>query len=321
MLKRPEWEVLDSSKLSDFSTCPRKFFFAHILGWSPDRPNQDAWFGEAWHSAREHMLLNGYEDVAGAYDKFLHKYRQRFDEDTDELYPAKNPAGALNALINFANYYRDDLEKNEVLFTEISGSVPINEDRVIYFRMDSIVRRKEDGRIFSWDHKTTKSFGRTWADQFALSWQSGTYTHCLYCMYEPDQVLGVEFCGTQFEYLTRSSSKRPAGHYASFQRVPAWKTKDQMQVWLWNISDLINHIEYELDRLQYCDEDDPVLYAFPMNPESCTKYWGCPYHDYCLSWPNPLQRCYEPPIGFIEKFWDPREIETTHKKELKWPTT
>lgn len=60
------------------------------------------------------------------------------------------------------------------------------------------------------------------------------------------------------------------------------------------------------------------MMAFPMNDTSCTDFFGCPYHDYCMSWQNPLQRCGEPPLGFREEFWDPSAMETTHKKDLEW---
>ena len=317
--EHPTWYVNDPSKLAVMSTCWRKDFYESILGWRSEIPSQDAHFGQAWHVAREYMLLNGYEAADEAYWKFLEEYRKEFDEETDELYGAKCPQGALNALVNFSLNYPRDLYDNDLLYTEVSGSVPVDHERVIYFRMDSVLRRKSDGKIFSWDHKTTKKFSRSWEDQFALSWQSGAYTHCLYCMFPVEDVMGIEFCGTQFEYLSRGSKLRNAGYHSAFRRVPAWKRKDQMQVWLWNCLDMLDRRKFELDRLMnHCKEGDKVLMAFPMNPESCTKYWGCPWHDYCLSWENPLQHCWEPPLGFKQEFWDPTTMETTNKMQLEW---
>ena len=56
--------------------------------------------------------------------------------------------------------------------------------------------------------------------------------------------------------------------------------------------------------------------AFPMNPTSCTNYFGCAFHDFCMAWPNPLRRCGEPPIGFVEQHWDPTQEEVKHKFEI-----
>jgi hypothetical protein len=318
--EQPTWQIIDSSKLDTYLDCPRKYFFEHMLGWRVDRPAHDLWFGESWHRAREYQLLNGYFELQGAFDAFMDYYRQEFDEETDELYRPKDPMGALNALVKFSEERQNDLVENEVLFTEISGTVPIAADRVIHYRMDSIMRRKEDGKIFSWDHKSAKRFSRQWSEKFHLSVQNGTYTHCLYCLYPIEDVLGVEFCGTAFEYLKKGSKDRPAGYHASFLRVPAFKTPDQMNVWLWTVNHYIDEIESEMGRLGNCKLDDPVLMAFPMNTNSCTKYWGCAFHDYCISWPNPLQRCEEPPLGFRTEFWDPSAMDTRNKMNLEWRT-
>lgn len=320
MLKaNPCWDIIDSSKISDYLTCPRLYFYRHVLGWRKDVPAHDLVFGEAWHKAREHQLLNGYDDIQGAYAKFMNYYRQYFDVETDEIYQPKTPEAAIVGLMQFAEQRSDDLRDNEVLLTETSGTVPIDfNGRKLHYRMDSVIRRKEDDRIFSWDHKSAKSFSRVWSDKFILSVQNGTYTHCMYCMYPQEQVLGVEFCGTSFEYLKRGSKARPQGYHVNFLRVPAWKTPEQMNTWLWNTLETYKDIERDMDHLHHCKEDDLILTAFKLNPESCTKYWGCAYHDYCITWANPLQHADEPPLGFRVEFWDPSAMETTNKKDLDW---
>lgn len=314
----PCWDIKDPSKLSEYYTCPRKYFYSHMLGWRSEVPSQDAYFGESWHKAREYMLLNGYDYIEGAFEAFMRYYREQYPEETDEMFRPKDPKGALLAIAKFAGTYQNDLLENKVHYTEISGTVPVDQKRVLHFRMDSVMEHIETGMIFSWDHKSTKRFSRQWEMQFFLSMQNGTYTHCLYCMYPIERVKGVEFCGTCFEYLSRGSKLRSAGYHASFKRVPAWKRPDQMNVWLWNVNNLLDDIERETDRLMDCSESDKVLMAFPLNPESCTKYFGCIFHDFCMTWENPLQHCFEPPLGFVQEFWDPREMETTNKMQLKW---
>lgn len=316
--EQPTWKIRDSSKLDNYQECPRKYFFEHILGWRSEAPAHDLYFGESWHKAREWQLNHGYEDVSGAYLAFINYYRLKFTPETDELYRPKDPVGVSFALQKFADERLGDLTENELLLTETSGKVPVSEDRYLYYRMDSVLREKEEGKVFSWDHKSAKKFSRQWSEKFFLSTQNGTYTHCLYCMYPIEEVLGVEFCGTCFEYLKRGSKVRPAGYHVNFQRVPAFKNSDQMNVWLWTVNDLLDQIDHDMERLMECKEDDQVMQAFPQRTTSCTNYWGCIFHDYCMSWPNPLQRCYEPPLGFKIEFWNPAEIETTNKMNLEW---
>jgi len=314
------WFVRDASKLDTYMTCARKYFYEYILGWRSEAPAHDLYFGESWHKTREYMLLHGYEDVTGAYNAFINHYREKFPPETDELYIPKTPKAVELAIFAFAvdQERRNDLSLNELLFTEISGSVPIDEKRVLYFRMDSVLRNLETYLIFSWDHKSTKRFSRPWQDNFYLCIQNFVYTHCLYCMYPIEEVKGVEFCGTCFEHLKRASKARAAGYHISFQRVPAWKTTDQMNVSLWDVIQWLDELDRDMDRLSHCSESDKVMECFKRNPTACTKYYGCQWHDFCMSWSNPLQRCFEPPLGFIEEHWDPRKMETTNKMQLEW---
>ena len=318
----PTWDIRDSSKLDDYLSCPRLYFFKHILGWRIDSPQHDLYFGQAWHIAREYMLIHGYDDVQGAYKAFMDYYQVEYPEETSDLYKPKNAEAVLLAIAKIADFYKRDLLDNELLFTEISGSVPVDEKRVLYFRMDSVLRNKEKGYIFSWDHKTTKRFSRQWEERFHLSMQNGTYTHCLYCLYPEEMkaglIKGVEFCGTEFNFLKRGSKLRPAGYNISFQRVSAWKNPRAMNCWLWNTVDLLDDLDRDMERLFQCKENDPVMMTFRQNPNSCTNYWGCPFHDYCLTWGNPLQHCFEPPLGFKQEFWNPMEMETTNEVKLKW---
>lgn len=319
------WKIIDSSKLTEYATCPRKFFYRYILGWTLDAPAHDLYFGTCWHIAREYQLLHGYDKYYEAYEAFETEYRKTFAPETDELYLPKVPAGVLNALKTFAEQRADDLIFNHVVeldgvkMTEISGTVPISEKRKLYYRMDSIMERVEDGMIFSWDHKSTKAKSikyDAWSNQFFLGIQNGTYTHCLFCLFPIERVLGVEFCGTGFDYLKRGSSLRPAGYYAELKRVPAYKNPDQMNTWLWLVHDMLDDIDRDMDRLDHATEDDSVLMAFRLNPESCTKYFGCPYHDYCQAWQNPLRNSHTPPLGFRQEYWDPRDIKSTVHKDI-----
>lgn len=318
LTEHPSWRIIDSSKMDTYQECPRKYFYEYILGWKSEIPAHDLYFGEAWHKAREYQLLNGYHDIAGAYDAFITYYRQYFPQESDEMFTPKDPTAVLAAITKFAEERSSDLEDNTVLHTEISGSVPISEDRVIYYRMDSVLERKLDGMIFSWDHKSAKKFSIPWANKFQLSLQNGTYTHCLYCMYPIEQVLGIEFCGTSFEFLKRGSKDRGAGYHIGFNRVPAYKTSIQMLNWIWQANDIYARIMEDMDSLAEVEEGDKVMYAFPMSTNSCMNYFGCRFHDYCCSWGNPLQYSYEPPLGMIQKFWDPTQVETREKINLDY---
>lgn len=311
----PTWDIVDGSKLKTFATCPRQYFYEYILGWRREAPNNHLIFGEAWHLAMEQLLLNGFEreSVLQAYELFEAKYRETFAPDTDQLYSPKNPNRAFDALVDYVKRYRDLDTKFNTLETEIAGTVVLSENHTIHYRMDSILLDTEVDLIHSMEHKTASNFNQAWGMQWTLAFQVWIYTHVLYCLYPSDRVRGVLINGTAFRKV-KDDSKAMRHDYL---RVPCWKTEDQMQAGYETILYHMENLKTEYLVLAESNLSDPVLRAFPCNPESCTKYFGCTWHDFCVSWPNPLQRCDTPPIGFIEEWWNPADKEAKHVHDIK----
>ena len=292
---------IDSSKLKDFKACPRKFFYSHVLGWRSEMPNIHLVFGSAWHEAMEHLLLNGYSDtsVGEAFDKFLEYYRQYFPPETDGIHKAKTVDNALVVLAKYSAFpdYHRDLEDFKVLFTEIAGSVSVDETHVLYFRMDSILQNNHTLKIRSREHKTGSRTWQ-WEDQWLLDGQVGTYNHVLYCLYPRDQVDGIELNGIFF--LTRKTDPY------DFRRFLIKRTEDQMQVWLDTVRYYLWEIDREYELLDEANESDMTMKCFPLRDTSCQAYGRlCEFHDFCMAWPNPLRKAFDPPIGFRKEYWDP----------------
>ncbi len=306
--KQKTWEINDPSKIKTYMSCPRQYFYEYVLGWRSTSPSNHLVFGDAWHAAQEHLLLNGYtnNEVIIAFDKFLTIYRKDFPEDTDEIYSPKTPMRALASLGAYIDKYKEDHDKYEVLYTEIAGSTSITDDMIIYWRMDSILReRRGDRKYISLDHKTSgKNISRVWRDQWDLDMQMATYTHNLYCLYPFEDVKGMKVSGSFF-LKTK----------LNFERIPVYRSKESMQVWLWNTIYWMDSIKRDFILLEEATESDPVLMTFPMNTENCTKYFGCIYRDFCATWSNPLRNCQEPPLGFKIEHWNPMDKDSTHKME------
>ena len=305
LTKHPTWDIYDSSKIQEFQTCPRKYFFRYILGWDSEYPNNHLIFGSAIHLAMEHLLLNHYSDdsISEAFDLFLNYYRATFNEETDELFNPKIPSKVLPLLVEYCETYKRDFDEFDVLYTEVAGTVPLTDDRVMHLRQDAICKKK-NGQIFSLEHKTLgRTPSRQWTEQWDLKTQIGTYTHVLYCLFPQEDVFGVVI-----NALGILKTKN------SFLRHPIRKTEEMMGVWLWNTLYWLDLIHWNTSLLMNdCSEEDAVLTAFPMNTESCTKYFGCPYKDFCSTWVNPLRHCDEPPIGFKEVWWNPLGEQVRHE--------
>lgn len=306
LVQVPSWDVIDSSKLSAFMDCPRRFFYEYVLGWRSENKNNHLIFGHAWHKAMEHMLLHGYSqpEILRAYELFELDYRQHFGPETDELYEPKSPFNAFRALAAYALQYASDMYEFGTKYTEIGGRIMLSDKYHLHFRMDSVNETK-DKMPMSLEHKTTGSASRQWADQWSLSLQVGTYTHVLKCMFPDAETVLVVVNGTVFQKTK-----------IDFKRVNCYKRDQHMQVWLNNTLSWIEQVRNEYQCLANCTDDDSVMLAFPMNTGSCTKYFGCPYHVYCCAWPNPLQRCEDPPTGIIIEHWNPMDEEVKLKVEV-----
>ena len=306
--RNPTIEIIDSTKLQTAQECMRKYFYEYVLGWRSEMPNNHLYFGTCIHKAMEFLKANDYsiENTVKAFDIFNDAYRELFTPETDGLFAPKVPDRVLPMLSEYINEYKNDKEEFEVLYTEVSGTVPIDLDRVLYFRQDTICRDlKENRGIFSLEHKTAgKTLDDKWCRQWFMKTQTGTYTHVLYCLFPDEDIFGVVING-----LGLLKTK------FSFRRVPIKRDKESMRVWLWNTLYWIDQIYWNYERLEKCKEDDPVMMCFPMNTESCSDYFGCPFLDFCNSWTNPLAHCDEPPIGFKIEFWNPMAEESKHKVE------
>ena len=308
----PSWKVNDATKVNTFLECPRKYFYSYVLGWRPSTPSNHLVFGTSWHIAMEYLLTHDYsvQSVMAAYDEFLKDYRKTFGPETDEMFHPKTPDNALFVLNAYAKKFQADLVDWEPLYTEIAGKISLNDDQVLHFRMDSILKHRYKEKVMSLEHKTGSST-YNWELQWPLSMQNGTYSHVLYCLFPVETVSGVTFRGSIFrkvkkgwEQLAQKANLTVQPPY-EFIEFPARKSIDQMNTWLWHAQLYLDQISFCFEMLAEAKEEDEVLETFPMNPTNCTKWFGCEFMDFCQAWQNPLQRCYEPPLGYIEEHWDP----------------
>jgi hypothetical protein len=301
-------EVIDTTKLKTFCDCPRKFLFEYAIGWRSEYPSNHLVFGEAWHRALAQIYVTNFSttSIMDAYENyFLPYYRNTFPPTTDELFGGKTPENALLALIQYAEKYKSDFLKYKVLFAEVAGSAFVTDTQEIFFRID-LVLEDDENRIFAGEHKTGGKMFYSWPDQWLLDLQPGTYTHALRSYFADKEVRGVLMNGTFFQQLKK-------GPKIEFNRVPVWKTNEQMLYWLTTVNSIISEIEANFNFLETEKPSDNVLRSFRMNPGNCTKYSGCPYRDFCEVWPNPLNKLDSVPNGFAINHWDPREVEARHK--------
>jgi len=278
---RETFWVLDSSKIQKLMSCPRSFFYSHILGWQSTDPNIHLVFGSAWHEAMEYLLKTGptVESAQEAYERFLEVYNKEFNSDpfSSEHY-SKNPANALQALASYATEH--PFNPANTIYTEVSGAAPIGQGRFIHFKVDTIRRHppyhQEAGKYYVLEHKTTSRKTQSWMNKWTYKFQVGTYLHALHAWLEDPSML---------DGLTINGS--------------------QMSEWLFEANYWWDYYEREMHKLANASPSDNVLTAFPRNSESC-GHFGCRLLGMCNTTPNPLRNL-DPPPGYEVSFWDPRD--------------
>jgi hypothetical protein len=300
-----------------------------VFGWRAEEQSVDLVFGSAWHAAMAHLLKHGYsaENLVESFQVFLKVYRVAFPNaaEDEDLRKPKTPDNAWRGLMEYVVRYSDDDFK--VLHTEVAGRVPICDSplRLLYFKIDNVIE-EASGQVSVIERKTAgvgKVITRTWMDQWALSMQIGTYSHVLHMLYDSDKVGGVYIDG--FSPANAPKLKKDGEPVANardieFNRFLIKMSPQRMDAWLFTANVWYEFLEQDFEDLDCAVTGDPVLQAFPMNPVSCSKYWGCPFRDYCVIWQNPLVHCNEPPLGYKVEFWDPRELETEAEEVIHLDT-
>lgn len=293
----PTHDVNDSSKIQAFQDCPRGFFFRYVMGLKKDEPNVHLTFGSAWHEAMEHIMWNGLgkDSLMDAYTKFEEIYMEDFP-DAMAHDRKKNPENALRALATYAKTYRG-YDTFDVLFTEIAGTVPVRQDRVIHTKVDTII--EDNDGIWSLEHKTTGRNSKSFRTKWNIKIQVGTYTHLVHALasaHFPNKTIqGVKINGA----VIRTNDEE-------FLRIPVRKSSNNLQQFLWEVNHWIDQIEWNFKQLAECSREDDVMTCFPKNAESCSKF-GCKYPGMCEAWDNPLKHLNQPPPGYTVEFWDPRK--------------
>ena len=320
----PSCNIVDSTKLNSFMTCPRMYFYEHVLGWNI--PSNHLVFGKAWHEAMEHLLLTSYEkeDLIVAYQKFITEYSKVYAPDEYEDFPPKTPKRAMYALIAYTEHWKYDRSEFELLeldgkpLTEIAGNVVLSDEFSLYFRMDAICKGARG--IFPLEHKTGSS-SYMWAEQWDLAMQVYTYLYVMYCMFDAQYVEGVRLNGTILKKTKDSKTrddKAGIDRHFEFLRPTVYRTPEQIEAWMERTIYHMSMMRYNYDLLAKDTVDAKIMRAFPMVTTSCTKYMGCDYKTFCMSIDNPLKHAiHGTPIGWDKKHWDPTAGEIRDIGTLK----
>lgn len=283
----------DSTSLELLKRCPRLYQYVMIEGWEPHGEGIHLRFGIEYHQALHDyetyltLELNHDEAVCATVHDLLTRIHSWDPDPRTASEEKKSKANLIRTVVWYLDQFKDDPAKTVMLdngkpglevsfrfqldFGPASGvnlpSNPINtaQPYLLCGHLDRIVRFQGD--LFVMDRKTSGSaLSQYYFAQYHPHNQMSLYTLAGKVVLETP-VRGVIIDGAFiFDNWTES---------APFQRGVTYRTQDQINEWLLDLSWYLGQAE------AYATQG-----YWPMNDTSCDKYGGCKFRDICNKSPH-----------------------------------
>lgn len=274
MTTRPPFpEVIDSSLVAAFRSCPRKAFLEYILHWKPRTQSVHLVAGAAFARGLEVTRRSFYEEgdnpetsVAMGLKALIEAYGD-FECPADSAKSCERMAGALEfyfdryplgddsaEIIKIADRYAIEFNFSEPLdITHPETGQPL----IYTGRFDAMV--KYSGLTLGCDEKTTSQLGASWPRQWDLRSQFTAYTW------------GAAKAGIKLDgFLVRGVSILKS----KYDTAEAITYRPQWQLDRWE-----GQILRDLTRMKEAWESGTWDYNLD---HACAEYGGCPFRGVCL---------------------------------------
>ena len=299
LIRPPFPEVVDSTILAAFRSCPRKAFLEFFHHWKGKELSVHLHAGASYARGLEVARRSYYEEgkdpetcVALGVGALLEYYGD-FACPEDSAKSAGRTAGALE--FYFASY---PLETDKAVPLTLA-----NGKRTIEFggveALDSTHPETGDPLQYSWrmdmacaydgmnlgeDDKTASQLGASWPKQWDLRSQFTSY------------VWGAQRNGLKLDgFLVRGVSILKT-KYDTLQAITYRPT--------WQIDRWYEQVLRDLERMKRCWEEGYFDYNLD---HACTEYGGCQFRGVCLS-PDPKQ--------MLEQLYDRRRWDPVRREEI-----
>ena len=312
---KPVNEYYDNTMLSDYKTCPRKYYLRHIKAWRGQGISVALKFGLAWHAA-QNIIWTHYGKLSDSklVDLAMTEWWTCWtgedmpgpDEWTlehENQYTPRTPGIAKEMLTHYVKARASTLSAAKVEFAERPFAVPVFPDNpnVWYIgRMDKQILLNGDRVLI--EHKTTSEYKKD--GYFKTSYLEGWSPNSQCEGYLFQSKMGKE----PARYVWIDAALVHKTVHEGFKIIPIAASTASLDAFLWEMRDWVMRIKSENDRLKQQDDKTTHMNAFPKNTESCSgKYGLCGYISVCRSIARP-DKLTEPPEGFIEEKWVPFDV-------------
>ena len=293
----------DSTSVTAYQTCPRKYYYSIIEGWQPRNKSVHLIFGGHYASALEryHKHIAAGLDIEAATSAVVRQLlEETWEYDKDEngdnipgtgapwesLHNSKTRETLVRSVVWYLDHFREDPMETLILSdgsagVEYSFSLPMEDDIVYCGHIDRMV---EFNGYYVQDQKTSGStVTQKFFDDFTPDNQMSGYSWAGGIIFDLP-IAGVVVDAAQiavgFTRFSRGFIQRPS------QLLDDWYGNTMMTI----------------ERAR----ESHAAQIYPQNFTACGNYGGCPFRSVCRRIPEHRSRVLE--SDFVRRpRWDPLE--------------
>jgi len=288
----------DSTSLSTFKTCPRKYYYTIIRGFRSRGESPHLTFGIHYHSCLEHydkQRATGADHQTALRSALLKALTDTWTEGPWESeHPLKTRANLIRSIVWYLDEFQHDPARTVILAdgspaVELSFRFNVDDSLVLCGHLDRLVEWN-DG-IYVMDRKTsTTTLSSYYFDQYEPDNQMSLYTLAGRLVYN-SPVRGVIIDAAQI-----------AVGFTRFDRGLTYRSESQLNEWLTDARSWIAIAGDMANDLSDYEGRYPES-MFPMNDKSCHQFGGCTFRKICSKSPEVREAFLA--TDFEVKFWNP----------------
>ncbi len=284
----------DSTSLSSFATCPRKYYYSMLQGWTSVNKSVHLIFGGHYASALEHFHKHRAADVT--YEDAVRLVVREVLENTwdrekmvpqDWMHASKTRDTLVRSIVWYLEQFKNDPMQTVILSdgkaaVEYSFSVNLSEDYVYCGHIDRLVTYGDASDVYVQDQKTSGA-------QITPRYFQG---------YSPDyQMTGYTWAGqiifsTPVKGVVIDAAYVAVG-FTAFGRQPVTRSEKQLE-------EFRTEALYYINSAKRCHEEN----YYPMNRTACGNYGGCEFRQICSAVPGVRSNLLEGEFKKRDR-WDP----------------
>jgi hypothetical protein len=290
----------DSTSLGSFKTCPRKYYYEIIEGWTPRAANIHLAFGLLYHSSLElydHKRAQGLDHDEATLHAVRHLMIETWDEVLGRPKPVfcedknKNRFTLVRTVVWYLEQFRDDPLRTIIL----ANGKPAVE---LSFRFETDHRASDGTPILYCGHMDRAAT----LDEVPFVVDRKTSKHTIsdeyFAQFTPNNQFTGYIMGGRI-ILPNAPKKlivdaaQIAVTFSRFERGIVERSDFQIDEWYTGLGYYFKLAE-GYARANF----------WPLNEASCGNYGGCPFRTVC-SKKSPLAREEWLAAGFVKRIWDP----------------